>query len=194
MKLRTLIGTATALLAIPALSQAEFNYTSAEFNYVDVDVDVGPFNIDGDGFSFGGTYEITDDFFIGGMYEDYDLDFGIDGEWMEIGGGYFHELQNDLDFVATLNWVDVEVSAGNQSADDDALAIGGGIRARLSDDIEVDAMLEYYDFDDSDTGIELRGRYYISPEFAVQLKANFGTDFETIAIGVRGEFGGSAAR
>jgi hypothetical protein len=54
-------------------------------------------------------------------------------------------------------------------------------------------MLKYYDFDagDSDTSLELAGRYYFSPEFAVQLKANFGSDFETIAIGVRGEFGGS---
>jgi opacity protein-like surface antigen len=195
MKIWKLTGAAAALLTLPALSQAEFNYTSAEFNYIlDVEIDGGSFNVDGDGIGIGGTYEIADGFYIGGSYEDYDLDFNINGDWLEIGGGYFNTLNEDLDFVATLSYVDVELSSGGDSADDDALSIGAGIRARLSDEIEVDAMLEYYDFDelDSDTSIELRGRYYINPEFAIQLKANLGSDFETISIGVRGEFGGSA--
>lgn len=194
MKLRTLTGTAAALLTLPALSQAEFNYTTAEANYLlDVEVDGGLANVDGDGFGVAGSYEIADNFFIGGSYDDFDLDFNISGDWLEIGGGYFHELSPDLDFVATLAFVDVELSSPFGSADDDALALGGGIRTRLSDSIELDAMLEYYDFDegDSDTSLDLRGRYYINPEFAVQLKMNLGSDFETIAIGVRGEFGGS---
>ena len=193
MKLWKLTGAAAALLTLPALGQAEFNYTSAEFNYLlDVEVDAGPFSVDGDGIGVAGSYTIADGFFISGSYEDFDLDFNINGDWLEIGGGYFHTLNEDLDFVATLNWVDVEISTNFASADDDALALGGGIRARLSDDIEVDAMLEYYDFDegDSDTSLELRGRYYFNPEFSLQLKMNLGSDFETIAIGVRSEFGG----
>ena len=63
----------------------------------------------------------------------------------------------------------------------------------VSDSIEVDAILEWYDFDegDSDTSLDLRGRYYFSDSFSVQAKMNLGADFETIAIGVRTEFGGS---
>ena len=193
MKLWTLTGTAAALLTLPALSQAEFSYTTAEANYLlDVEIDGGLANVDGDGLGVGGSYEIADNFFIGGSYEDFDLDFNISGDWLEFGGGYFHELSPDLDFVATLSFVDVELSSPFGSADDDALALGGGIRTQLSDTIQLDAMLEYYDFDegDSDTSLEIRGRYYINPEFAVQLKMNLGSDFETIAIGVRGEFGG----
>ena len=194
MKLWTLTGTAAALLTLPALSQAEFNYTSAEANYLlDVEIDGGLANVDGDGLGVGGSFEIADSFFIGGSFEDFDLDFDISGEWLEIGGGYFHELNPDLDFVATLSFVDVEISSNFGSAEDDAIALGGGIRTRLSDSIEVDAMLEYYSFDegDSDTSLDLRGRYYFSPEFAVQLRMNLGSDIETIAIGVRSEFGGS---
>jgi len=187
MNLWTLTGTAAALLTLPALSQAEFNYTSAEANYIlDVEIDGG---LDGDGLGVGGSFEIADSFFIGGSYEDFDLDEDISGDWLEIGGGYFHELNPDLDFVATLSFVDVEFGGG----EDDAIALGGGIRTRLSDSIEVDAMLEYYSFDegDSDTSLDLRGRWYINPEFAVQLRMNLGSDIETIAVGVRGEFGGS---
>jgi opacity protein-like surface antigen len=194
MKLWTLTGTAAALLTLPALSQAEFNYTTAEANYLlDVEIDGGLANVDGDGLGVGGSFEIADNFFIGGSYEDFDLDFEINGDWLEFGGGYFHELNPDLDFVATLSFVDVELSSPFGSAEDDALALGGGIRTQLSDSIQLDAMLEYYDFDegDSDTSLDLRGRYYINPEFAVQLRMNLGSDFETIAIGVRGEFGGS---
>jgi opacity protein-like surface antigen len=184
------------LLTLPALSQAEFNYTSAEANYLlDVEFDGGMASVDGDGLGVGGSFEIADNFFIAGSYEDFDLDFDINGDWLEIGGGYFHELNPDLDFIATLSFVDVELSSNFGSADDDALALGGGIRTKLSDAIEVDAMLEYFDFDEggSDTSVELRGRYYFNPGFAIQAKMNLGADVETIAIGVRSEFGGSSA-
>jgi hypothetical protein len=180
-------------LTLPALSQAEFNYTSAEANYLlDVEIDG---DSDGDGFGIGGSYEIADNFFIAGSYEDVDLDNDNSLDWLEVGGGYFHELNEDLDFVATLSYVDIEISTRFGSFDDDALALGGGIRAKLADALEVDAMLEYYSFDelDSDTSLELRGRYYFNPGFAVQMKMNLGSDIETIAVGVRSEFGGSSA-
>lgn len=194
MKLRTLVGTATALLALPAVSMAEFNYTSAEFNYVlDVEIDVGPGSIDGDGFSLGGSYEIADNFFISGYYDDYSLDFNVDGEWLEVGGGYFHTLDDDLDFVATLSYAELELSSGGMSTDTDGIVLGGGIRAQLGDKLQVDAMLEYFDFENSDTGIELRGRYYINPQFSAQLKLKVVSDVEIISIGVRTEFGGRSS-
>jgi opacity protein-like surface antigen len=193
MKLFTLPATVAALLTVPALSQAEFNYSSAEFNYL-LDVEVEG-DLDGDGMGVSGSYEIADSFFIGASYEDFDLDFDVNGDWLEVGGGYFHDLNEDLDFVATVAFVDVELSSTFGSAEDDALALGGGIRTRLSDAIEVDAMVEYYDFDESgsDTSLDLRGRYYFNSDFSVQLKMNLGSDFETLAIGVRSEFGGSTA-
>jgi opacity protein-like surface antigen len=190
MRFQTLAAATLTALAVPGISLAEFNYTSAEFNFVDVDVDFGPFSVDGDGYSIGGTYPVADNFFIGASWESYDFDGGVDGEWLEIGGGYFRMLDDDLDFVATLSLVDAEVSSGYGSADDDGIAIGGGIRAQLADTIEVDALLKYVDMDkgDNDTGIEVRGRYYISDEFAVQLKLSTVNDFDTLSIGVRGEF------
>ena len=189
MNLRTLCVSAAALLTLPGVGMAEFNYTSAEFNYV-LDVEIDDTSLDGDGFSLGGSFTIADGFYLGGSYEDYDLDAGWDGELLELGGGYFHPIDDDLDFVATLSILDVEVSRRDTSFDDDGLKLGGGVRARLADAVEVDAMLEYVDMDegDSDMGIALRGRYYISPEFAVQAEASFGTDFEVLGIGIRGEF------
>jgi hypothetical protein len=190
MRIGTLIGAAFALAALPGISQAQFNYTSAEFNFVDVDLDFGPIDVDGDGFSVGGTFTVAENFFIGGSWENYDFDGGVDGEWLELGGGYFHSLSEDLDFVATLNFVDVEVSSRNVSIDDDGLALAGGIRVKLADSVEVDALIEHVNMDesDSDTGIEIRGRYYFSEEFAVQVKLSTVNDFDTFSIGIRGEF------
>lgn len=190
MRITTLVATAIAVAAMPGLALAEFNYTSAEFNFVDIDIDFGPISVDGDGFSIGGTFEVAEDFFVGGSFEDYDFDAGVDGEWLELGGGYFHTLDDDLDFFATLNLVDIEVSGFGSSASDDGLAIGGGIRARLADTVEVDALIEHVNLDegDSDTGIEVRGRYYINDGFAVQAKYSTVSDFDTLSIGIRGEF------
>lgn len=190
MQIKSVIATAVILVDLPGIALAQFNYTSAEFNLLDVDIDAGPFNVDGDGFSIGGTFTVADDFFIGGSWEDYDFDANIDGRWIEIGGGYFHSLSDDLDFVATLNYVDTEISSGSASADDNGIALGGGIRARLADSVEIDALLEYVNMDegDSDTGITVRGRYYFSDELAVQVKLGSINDFDTLSIGIRGEF------
>lgn len=187
------IGTvfcAAALLTAPGISSAEFNYLSVDFSYVDVEYDVGRFDIDGDGFRIGGTVPLGDSFYIGGRYSDYDFDFGMDGTVVEIGGGYFNSLREDLDFVATFSYLDSEVSLGSANADDDGLAIGGGIRARLADAVEIDALLKFVDMDrgDSDTGLEVRGRYYFSDDFAVQGGLGFGTDFDILSIGIRAEF------
>jgi hypothetical protein len=189
MNLRTLCGSAALLLILPGVGMAQFNYTSAEFNYV-FDVEVDDSSLDGDGLSIGGTFTIAESFYLGGSYDDYDLEAGWDGELLELGGGYFHSLDDDLDFVATFSFVDAEVSNRNFSFDDDGFKIGGGVRAKLADTVEVDAMLEYINMDegDSDTGVALRGRYYVNDGFAFQAKATFGTDFEIISIGVRGEF------
>ena len=190
MKLQTLCGTAIALIALPGISLAEFNYTSAEISYVDVDYDIGNFSVDGDGFNIAGSYTIADEFFVSGSYEDYSFDFGVDGDVLEIGGGYFHMLNEDLDFVAAFGYLETEVSSGNFRVDDDGLYLGGGIRTQLSDEFQVEAMLKYVNMDkgDSDTGIELRGRYYFNEQFAVIAQADIGNDFEIFSIGVRAEF------
>jgi hypothetical protein len=190
MQLRTLFGTATALLALPGVSLAEFNYTNVELSYVNVDYRAGNLNVDGNGFSVAGAYTIGDDFFVDASYDNYDFDFGVDGNVLEVGGGYFYTLNEDLDFIATLSYLETEISTGNFSVSDDGLSLGGGIRAQLGDDFQVDALLKYVNMDegDSDTSIELRGRYYFSDQYAVIAQFDFGNDFETFSIGIRAEF------
>lgn len=189
MNYRTLFA-ALALLALPGLAAADFDYNSAEFGYVDVNYDVGPVDVDGNGFRLAGRYTLADSFFIAGRYDDYDFDFGLDGSVLEITGGYFYSFGEDLDFVATLTYVDRQLSVNGFGGDDNGLGVAGGVRSRLSDAIQVDAMLRYVDMDagDTDTSLELRGRYYFNDSLAVQASASLGGDFETLGIGIHAEF------
>jgi opacity protein-like surface antigen len=190
MKLKLVCATAVALFALPSIGSAQFNYTFVDISFVDIDFDVGPVSVDGDGFAVSGAFTVGESFFIGGSYNDADFDFNIDGEITRIGGGYFHSLNEDMDFVATFGFIDAEVGVGPFSAGDDGLTLGGGIRVALADSVEVDAMLEYVDMDSggSDTGAIVRGRYYFNEGLAVAGQVDLGKDIETFRIGVRWEF------
>jgi hypothetical protein len=176
---------ATLTLAVPGSALAEFSYHFLEGSFVDVEID--DTNIDGHGIRIEGSSQISDAFFIRAEYADYDFDFNVDGSIIEFGGGYFHTLNESLDFVAVGQYVQIEV----EGIDDDGLGIGGGVRTRFSDSIEADAVLHWVDLDDSgsDTYIDLRGRYYFNEQFAVTLKFELGSDsFDTKGIGVRYSF------
>lgn len=187
MKLTTFGGVLAALIAVPGIGQAQFNYNFVDLDYVfDVELE----SLDGDGFAIDGQFEIAESFFLGASYEDYSLDlnnnFDVDAEILEVFGGYFHNLNEELDFVATFGWVDLEVGNG----DDDGLALSGGVRYAINQDIEVDAMLEHVDYDEggSDTGVALRGRYYFNEDFAVSTQLDLGKDIETFRVGIRYQF------
>jgi hypothetical protein len=193
MSIKAATAFASVILAVPGIALAEFDYNFVEASFVDVEID--DTSIDGDGIRLEASFEFGDSFFGHVEYEDYDFDFNIDGSVTEFGGGYFHGLSDDLDFIATGQYVEVEIE-GN---DDDGLGIGGGIRARVADSLEIDAMLNYVDFDNigNDTFADLRARYYFNDQFAVTLKLELGSDvFDTMGIGVRYSFSpiGSASQ
>ena len=190
MRFKTLVTAVAGALLVPGIASAEFAYTGIEASYVDVDLDSGPFNVDGDGYRFGGTYEIADSFFLRGEWEEQSFDFGIDGRMLEVGGGWFHPLDTDLDFIATASWVDSEIEANGLTADDSGIALGAGVRARLGDAFQVEAVLDWVDYDNSgsDTGLRLRGRYYLSDRFAIGVETDFDDGADTLRLGIRAEF------
>jgi hypothetical protein len=193
MSIKAATAFASVILAVPGIALAEFDYNFVEGSFVDVEID--DTSVDGDGIRLEASFEIGGTFFGHVEYEDYDFDFNIDGNMTEFGGGYFHGLSDDLDFIATGQYDEVEI----EGYDDDGLGIGGGIRARVADSLEIDAMLNYVDFDNigNDTFADLRARYYFNDQFAVTLKLELGSDvFDTMGIGVRYSFSpiGSASQ
>lgn len=188
MKRTVLLGSVLAAFG-PGVVLADMNYTKLDVSILDVELD-GPFGVDGDGFSLGGSFEVSDRLHIFGEWQDHSLDGGVDGRSIEIGAGVTHDFSDTLDFVGTLSYLDSEVKLGNFTADDDGLALGGGVRSRLADSFEVDAMLKYVDFDEAggDTGVLVGGRYYFNDSMALGTSAELNDNADTLRIGFRWEF------
>jgi hypothetical protein len=189
MKRTALFAAVVAALA-PRLVLAEMSYSNVEVSFIDVEVGQGPFDVDGDGFEIAGSYELNDRIFVFGEWQDQSLDFGLDGEALELGAGLTHGFSDKVDFVGTLSFVDTEVKAGNVTVDDDGLALGAGVRGRVNDSVELEAGLKYVDFDESggDTGLTFGGRYYFNPSMALGASADFNDNVDTLRLGFRWEF------
>ena len=94
-----------------------------------------------------------------------------------------------MDFVGTASWIDADVDVGPFSGGSDGLALGGGVRTQMGDAFEFEALLQWVDFDGgSDTGLELRGRYYFTDSFAFSLETDLDDDVDTLSFGFRAEF------
>ena len=77
MKRTALFGAVLAAF-VPGAVLADMNYTKFDVSLIDVELD-GPVNVDGDGFSLGGSFEVSDRLHVFGEWQDQSLDFGIDG-------------------------------------------------------------------------------------------------------------------
>jgi len=189
MKRIALFGSLCLLAPTALLAQETgpgMSYSAFDVGYlIDVELD-GPGNIDGDGFEIGGSYELTDKFYVFGEWQDWSLDAGVDGEQLELGGGFHTPLSNTVDFVATLSYLDAEIGNG----DDDGLGLSGGVRARLSDSFELDGGVRFVDFDEggNDTGFTVGGRWYFADNMAITARADFFDDVDVLGVGFRVEF------
>jgi hypothetical protein len=190
MKGTNLLGIVAGALLVPSIGLADFVYTGVEVSYVDVEFNNGLADLDGDGYRFSGSLELNDRFFLLGEIEDQSYDLGIDGSAYEVGVGFHHPFGSTFDFVGTASFVQAEVEFAGFGADDDGIALGGGVRAQLADSFEVEASLQYVNLDQggSDTGIELRGRYYFTERFAFSLETDLDDDVDTLSFGFRAEF------
>ncbi len=192
MNIRVLVGAVAGTLLVPSIGLADFIYTGVEVSFLDVEFDDGVVALDGDGYRFGGTYALNNQYFLVGEFEEQSFDLGIDGSTAEFGVGIHRSYSSTLDFIGTASFVQQEIKlvGVGVAIDEDGVALGGGIRARISDDFEVDASLQYVDLDQSgsDTRMKLRGRYYFTDRFAFSLETEFDDNIDTLSLGFRAEF------
>lgn len=188
MKGTTILAT---LLLLPLASHADgFGYTFVEGGVVNTEIDVGPADIDGDGLGINGSFGLNDSLHVIAGYTDVDYDFGIDGSVTNVGLGFNTSLSADLDFVADVSYVDAEIATGFGSADETGYGLGAGVRGRATDRVELEARLGYVDLDDSDTAVQVGGRYYLSDSFALGAGLTDNDAGLTWTLGLRAEFGG----
>ena len=186
MYLIALLSLMSFAVTVP-VKAADFSYNYGQVSYDDIDIDLGVFSVGGDGFSFGGSFEINPNMFIEANYGTWDLDFGVDATGYAFGVGYHMPLNQKTDMVFGLSFGNVELEGPGGSVDSDSLSISAGVRHQLHNNIELDAEIAYVDPDegDSDFAFSLGALYAFSKNISAGVELGFADDVDTLSIGAR---------
>jgi len=184
------------VLLLPTVGTAQqqtqtqpFNYSYVELSYDESDFDLGGGDIDGDGLTLSGSYEINEDWHAYASYGTADLDFGIDIDTLAIGAGYRYPLQGDLDIYGRVLYISSDVDVpGPGGADEDGLGLQVRLRFRVSDEFEVEGGIQHVDVFDSDTSLQASARYHFSENFSAGIGLTFAGDTDSFGINARYSF------
>jgi len=181
---------AVTLFAAQASAQ-DLSYNFVEGGFARVELDVGPVDVDGDGFGVGGSFEIGDSFFGLASYQTADFGSGVDLNQLTAGFGYHVGISPNADFVATLAYVRAEIEAsGFGSVDESGIGASIGVRGMVSDRVELNGAISYVDLGDGDdTSIGGGLLYNFTDTFAVGANIGFGEDTTTYGVNARLYFG-----
>ena len=181
------------LLAVSTTAFADdlnYNFLTLGYDRVDLDDDLG-FDVDGDSWNIGGSFEVGESWFLFAGYGMGDFDFGIDLDQWSAGGGYHLPMADNVDFVATLSYQRADISAGSLSLDDDGFGASVGIRAMVSERVELNGTVSYVDFGDFGDDTSLGGSAWLNltEQFALGLGVSFSDDATAYGLGGRLYFG-----
>ena len=195
---RVSLGTVVLLPAIVAAQEAQqgrptqpqFEYTYVEIGYDETEFEVGGGgDIDGDGLTVSGSFELTNEWHFFASYGQADLDLGRDLDTLTVGAGYVYPLKSNIDLYGRVLYIDREVDGlGPLGADDDGLGLQFRIRGRVSEELELEGGIQYVDVADSDTSFQAGARYYFSESFSAGIGLTFGGDADGLGINARFEF------
>jgi hypothetical protein len=186
MKISILLAT---LLCLPGLaSAADFKYTFLEGGYVSTELDVGPVDVDGDGLGVRGSFEFAEEWYAFAGLADLEFDFGVDGTQLEFGAGWHNPINQDVDLIAEVGYVSVDLDSGFGSADDDGFGVGVGVRAQAWEQVQLEAGIAYVNLEDSDTSVNFAGRYNLTQTLALALGLSLSDDATGWTLGFRADF------
>lgn len=187
MKIRTwalvilAVGFGTGVPA--AASDLSYNYAELRF----VDTEIG--SQDGDGLRVAGSFEISQNWLVVAGITALDFDNSVDTTALEIGAGYVHRYNPNLDIVGYAKVVRTDVDFPGGDDNDTGIALAGGVRGRITPQFEGRATVNYFNVDETDTFFELGGDFYITSQFSAGATLEFGGDADSLTLGVRWFFG-----
>lgn len=195
MKSRSAVfaGALAALLAGPVLADG-FSYNFLEAEFIDTEIeDVAPgVNIDGEGFALSGAVEFGPTLHGFGSVRTVDFEQGVDADWLTLGMGFNTALAPALDLVAGVSYERLKVSlAGEGSEKEEGIGLNAGLRGRAGNNLELFAGLKYVNYGHGldDTTINVGGRYYVTPKFALGLSYSENDDGDSWFVALRYDFG-----
>lgn len=190
---KKLLGILLLALAAP-LQAGEFSYNFIDFGYQTVEIDdvVPGLDVDGDGFAIRGSVELSEDWFMLVSYSTIDFDFGVDGDTLQLGGGYHTAISDRADLFVTLSYLRAEASAnGFSSESDDGIGMRVGLRGKASDRVELEGSLGYADLGGGNDGTSfgVGALYEFTPTVSGGVTFDFEEDVTAFGVGVRFYFG-----
>ena len=174
-----------AVLGAPAVADSpNYNFVQAVYQRADIDEQFG-FDIDGDGFGLGGSFDVGQDVHVFGGYQQFDFDFGIDLDEFALGIGWHPGISQNTDLVATLAYVNAEADGFGVSADEDGYSASLGLRSMLTDNFELVGSLVYTDIGSGDVSVAGQTWYNLTESFAIGAGAEVDDDVVVYGVGVR---------
>ena len=178
------------ILAFSASANADdFDYNFLTVGYGNINFDGGA---DGNVFTLGGSYALTDSYYAFFDYNTGSLDAGVDTTGWDAGFGYHRALSDQVDLVAEVAYVYTELDIPQAgSFDDSGLGLSIGFRFAQSDKLELNASISYVDFGDSgdDTAFGLGALYDVNDKYSVGLNGAWSDDVSIYTLSGRMYFG-----
>ncbi len=185
--LRYLSISALMLSSAAAMAEGQ-SYSYIQANYQEVEIDVGNFDIDGDGFGVAGSVAINDSWFVFASYSSFEFESVVDLNQWSLGGGWHAPISEKTDWFVTAAYIDAEVKAGGLgSISDSGFGASVGIRSMLNPNLELVGSVGYADLGDGADGISVTGGvwYTVTGNLALGLGLEAGEDQTSYGLGVR---------
>jgi hypothetical protein len=183
------LSIALLLLAGPALAaDISYNYGQLGYQWATLEDVLPGLDVDGDGFGFGGAFEVGNSVFVQAGYQQTSFDYGIDFNQISAGIGYHAALSQSTDFFAVLSYVTAEVSvSGVGSAKEDGYGATIGVRGMVTQKLELDGTIDYVDLGDGADGTAFGAAaiYNFTEFFSLALGVGLEEDAVTYGVGVR---------
>lgn len=186
--LQVVLGCLLAMSALQANAQG-INYSYVEAGFSTLEYDVGPVDVDGDGFDLVGSLAVTDMLFLTATFSDTEFDFNIDATEAGVGVGGHTPLSEQTDLFGIFALIDAEIGSNDESG----YGFDFGLRHLLNDQVELEGGFGYQDvYDESGTSFTIGGRYHF--ENAVSATISFSNteiddnDISGVRISIRLNF------
>jgi len=148
------------MLSTGSIFANNFSYNYAEAGFVDLD--------GGDGFTFGGSYEINPEMFLQGSFVTADADNSdADVTGLTMGVGYHQPIADKTDGVGFLGLGKADYSGSGSDDSDTGFILSGGVRHMFTDQLEATAALTHTSIGDSDTNFTFGARFHINEKYSV---------------------------
>ena len=168
---------------VPVLAEgpSKISWTFAEVNYKWVDVDALDDSIDG--VELKGSLEILLNIFLQASYSMLSGDVDVDET--RIGAGWHFGVGDTLDLFGILSYAYEDPDGGDS---EDGVRGEAGARFLLGEKIELNGEAIWQNIDESDYGIGVGGRFYLTPKISLGLGAEILDNDETYTAGARFQF------